>query len=60
MGTALVVLDKKNDVVIKSARNIKGIKLIPFSQISIHDVFKYEKIVMTKDAFKEVEKKLNN
>ena len=57
-GTALVVLDRKDDHVMRSARNIPGIKLAPANGVTIFDLLKYEKIVVTQASMKQLEDRL--
>lgn len=60
LGTALLILNKKDDVIIKSARNIDGVKLVPLSQMSVHDIANYEKIIITKDAMSQLTTRLSS
>ncbi len=57
---ALVVIDNtdKNDNVIKSARNIAGVKPVMVSWMNTYDVLAYPALVMTKDAVARVEEVL--
>lgn len=57
---ALVVIDNtdKNDNVIKSARNIAGVKPVMVSWMNTYDVLAYPALVMTKDAVVRVEEVL--
>lgn len=52
---ALFIIDQKNRSVEKSASNIPGVKVITTDSINIHDLLKYERLVMTKDAIEKVE-----
>ena len=52
---SLVVLDSNNKNVIISARNIKSIKTAAVNELNVYDIMKYEKILITKDAVKNVE-----
>ena len=52
---ALIVVAESNENVYKSARNIKGIDIIPVNNINIYDILKYEKFVITKDAVSKIE-----
>lgn len=55
MDSALVVLDKNDKVVITSARNIKNVKTSAVNELNVYDILKYEKILITKNAVKNVE-----
>jgi large subunit ribosomal protein L4 len=57
-GTALVVLHGKDENVVRSARNIPGIKLAPVSGVTIFDVLKYKQLVMTQEAVQQLEQRL--
>lgn len=53
--SALIVLDGKNEIVEKSARNIPGVKTALVNTINVFDILKYEKFIITKDAVAKVE-----
>ncbi len=57
---AMVVIDNtdKNDNVIKSARNIAGVKPVMVSWMNTYDILAYPALVMTKDAVARVEEVL--
>ena len=52
---ALIVMDERNDAVIKSARNIPGIKTTSVNTLNVYDILKYDKFIITKDAVQKVE-----
>ena len=52
---SLVVLDSNDKNVIASARNIPKIKTENANELNVYDILKYEKILITKDAVKNVE-----
>jgi len=54
----LVISDKKDDVLKKSAANLANAKLIYLNNINCHDLLNYEKLVFTKDAIINLEKRL--
>ncbi len=53
--TALVVIDAKDENVVKSIRNIEGVKLAYVNTINVFDLLKYDRLIMTKDAVAKVE-----
>ena len=53
--TALIIMRDKDDTVIKSARNIPGIKTALVNTINVYDILKYDKFIITKDAVGRVE-----
>ena len=52
---SLVVLENGNDNVVFSARNIKNIKTAGVNELNVYDIMKYEKVLITKGAVKNVE-----
>ena len=54
-STALVVLDGKNDNVVKSIGNIQGIITASVNTINVYDILKYKKFIITKQAVSKVE-----
>ena len=52
---SLVVLENGNDNVVFSARNIKDIKTAGVNELNVYDIMKYEKVIITKNAVKNVE-----
>ena len=51
----LVVLADSDDNVIKSARNIPGIKLLQADFINVYDLLNYDTLLITRDAVSRVE-----
>ena len=47
---ALVVLNEKNDNVIKSANNVPTVKTALTNTINVYDILKYDTLVLTQDA----------
>jgi large subunit ribosomal protein L4 len=52
---ALIVLSEKNDNVIKSARNIKGVTTTLVNNLNVYDILKYDSFVVTKEAVQKIE-----
>ncbi len=52
---ALVVLPKIQDVVIKSARNIPGVKTSQVGGLNVYDILNAKKLVILKDAVNQIE-----
>ncbi len=52
---ALIVMDDKNDNVVKSANNIQGVQTTLVNTLSVYDILKYDSFIITKDAVKKVE-----
>ena len=54
-GKTLIVLPGKNENVQKSARNIEGVKTSLVNTINVYDLLKYNKLILTVDAVKNLE-----
>ncbi len=52
---ALIVLDEKNDVIYKSARNIAGVKVATVNTLNVYDMLNCNSIVVLKDAVSKIE-----
>ena len=58
-SSVLLVLDKKNVNVEKSARNLKEVKVIKSEEINTYYILAHKKIVTTKEAFEKVLKRFS-
>jgi large subunit ribosomal protein L4 len=54
-STALIVTDKPEENIIKSARNLAGIKTMPANTLSVVDILSYKMLVMTEPAVRKAE-----
>jgi len=54
-STALIVTNDVNDNLVKSARNIQGVKTAAVNTINTYDILRYKKFIITKDAVAKVE-----
>ena len=52
---ALVVLGQDDEKAIISARNIPDVKTAQTNSINVHDILKYNTLVVTKEAVKSIE-----
>ena len=52
---ALVILDKKNENVTLSARNLPTVRTVLANSINVYDILKYDTLVLTKDAVAQIE-----
>lgn len=52
---ALIVLDKKDENVTLSARNLPNVRTILSNSINVYDILKYDTLVITKDAVAQIE-----
>ncbi|MBQ3028769.1 MAG: 50S ribosomal protein L4 [Lachnospiraceae bacterium] len=55
VNKALVVLDKKDENVILSARNIADVRTTMSGSVNVYDVLKYDNVVITKEAVAQIE-----
>ncbi len=55
VNKALVVLDKKDENVILSARNIPEVRTTMSGSVNVFDVLKYDNVVITKEAVAQIE-----
>jgi large subunit ribosomal protein L4 len=51
----LIVLADNNENIVKSARNIQGVKATLVNTLNVYDILNYDKFIITKDAVKKVE-----
>ena len=54
-GKAMIVTDRPDAVVVKSAANIPDVKTAPVNAISVYDILKYDKLILTKAAAASLE-----
>jgi large subunit ribosomal protein L4 len=52
---ALIVLDKKDENVYFSARNLPKVRTILTNSINVYDILKYDNLIITKDAVAQIE-----
>jgi large subunit ribosomal protein L4 len=52
---ALVVLDKKDEKVLLSARNLPKVRTVVSNSINVYDILKYDTMVLTKGAVAQIE-----
>jgi large subunit ribosomal protein L4 len=53
--TVIIATPVKNDILVKSARNIVGVKTIPAKQLNVADLLSSKTLLMTVDAIRVVE-----
>lgn len=54
----LLVMEKGDETVQKSASNLKNVKVITVNNINVHDLIKYDSLLITKEALSKVEEVL--
>jgi len=52
---ALVVLDRNDEIIKKSSRNIPGVKTALVNTLNVYDILNYDKFIIVKDAIPQVE-----
>jgi large subunit ribosomal protein L4 len=55
-STALIVTDAPEENLIKSARNLAGIKTLPANILNVVDILSYKMLLMTESAVRQAEK----
>ena len=55
VNKTLIVTAESNENIYKSARNIKGVCVLPVNNLNVYDILKYEKFIVTKDAVSKIE-----
>ena len=55
---ALIVMDKKNENVVRAAGNLQKIKTTLSSTLNVYDIVNYDKFIITKNAAKAIEEVL--
>ncbi len=58
LDSAVIVLSSKDEVVVRSARNIPGITVLPAEGLNVYDVLLRDNLVMTQDAVSAVTERL--
>jgi len=53
--TALIATKASDENIVKSARNIPGVKTTPADLLNVIDLLSFEKLLMTEDAVRRVE-----
>jgi large subunit ribosomal protein L4 len=53
-GKTLVALPEKNEVLQKSASNIPTVKSLTVNYLNIHDLLKYENLLLTKSSLEKI------
>jgi len=54
----LIIIEKEDNDIAQTLRNIKGAKILPVSKINTYDLINQGKIIITKDALQRIEEVL--
>ena len=60
LKSALIIVDTENDNLMKSARNIKNVKVIKLEGINVYDILKYDTLIMTEESIKKAQEVLSH
>jgi large subunit ribosomal protein L4 len=52
---ALFVLDENNEVLLKSSRNMKNVKMIRSEGINVYDILNHEHLILLEPSVKKIE-----
>ena len=52
---ALIVIPERNEMVVKSCRNIPGIDTAYVNTINVYDILSHEKLILVKDSISQIE-----
>ncbi|MFH1613000.1 MAG: 50S ribosomal protein L4 [bacterium] len=58
--SVFIIIQQKDENIIKSCRNIKNVKLSLLNNINIYDILKYENLLITREVLENLEVWLNN
>lgn len=58
LDNALIVLDRKDEKIIKSIRNMPEFRVLPLESINVYEILKYNYLVCTKAGIEKIEKVL--
>ncbi|MDQ6989815.1 MAG: 50S ribosomal protein L4 [Mariprofundaceae bacterium] len=58
VNSGLFVLAEANEKVQRSGRNVPNSKIVLDGQVNMHDIMKYNSLVLTEDALSNIEKRL--
>ncbi len=57
--SVLIVVPEKNEMLVRSARNLPGVDVIAAIGLNVHDVLGHEKLVIVKDALDPLQARLS-
>lgn len=60
LKSALIIVASDNDNLMKSARNIKNIKIIKLDGINVYDILKYDTLIMTEKSLAQAQEALSH
>jgi len=60
LKSALIIVESDNDNLLKSARNIKNVKVLKVDGINVYDILKFDTLVMTQESLTRAQEALKN
>ena len=60
LKSALIIVESDNDNLLKSARNIKNVKVLKVDGINVYDILKFDTLVMTQESLTRAQEALTN
>lgn len=58
LDNVLIVIDKKNETLERSSRNVPNVKVLRCEGLNVYDILKYKKLVLVEPAIKGIEGRL--
>jgi large subunit ribosomal protein L4 len=58
LKSALIIIDGPDEILEKSARNVQGIQVIPYQGLNVHDILRYDHLVILRSSLEKVERNL--
>ena len=60
LKSALIVVDSDNENLVKSARNIKNVKVLKVDGINVYDILKFDTLIMTEESIARAQEALSH
>lgn len=54
--SALIVLDGRDEILEKSARNVSGVQVMQYQGLNVHDILRHEHLVFLRSSLEKVER----
>lgn len=58
LARALIVIEQDNEILLKSARNLKRVKVIKSGGLNVYDLLRFDTLVMTEECVRKVQEVL--
>lgn len=56
-ASSSLIIDKKNQNLLKSARNLEGVKVIYPEGLNVYDILKFKTLILTEESARQIEKR---